>query len=108
MMSASIDKRQKEFAMLLSVGLSSMGIKKMILYESLIYGLKTFLYGLPICILIEYIMYKMTNSNELFEVSYFAYIVSLIVVIIVMVLTFKVGLKKLNKQNIIEILKDDM
>ena len=108
MMSASVDKRQKEFAMLLSVGMSPMGIKKMILYESLIYGFKTFLYGLPICIMIEYVMYKISYSNDLFEISYMAYFISFIVVLIVMLLTFKVGLKKLDKQNIIESLKDDM
>lgn len=108
MMSASIDKRKKEFAMMLSVGMSPTGIKKMIFYESLIYGLKTFLYGLPICILIEWTMYKMGSSYELFQISYTAYIVSFVVIMVVMIMTFKAGLKKLNKQNIIESLKDDM
>lgn len=109
MMSASIDKRQKELAMLVSVGMSHRGIKKMILQESMIYGLKTFLYGLPVCILVEYIIFKVANNGDVvFSISYIAYIISFVVVMVVMYLTFKVGLRKFNKQNIIETLKEDM
>lgn len=111
MMNASIDKRQKEFAMLLSVGMSSFDIKKMILYESMIYGFKTLLYGVPIGIIIEWFMYRQiisSNTINTFSISYVAYLISFIVIMLVMILTFKVGLKKLNKQNIIESLKDDM
>lgn len=111
MMNASIDKRQKEFAMLLSVGMSSFDIKKMILYESMIYGLKTLLYGVPIGIIIEWFMYRQIVSSDTivpFTISYIAYIISFIVIMLVMILTFRIGLKKLNKQNIIESLKDDM
>ncbi len=108
MMNASIDKRQKEFAMLLSVGTSPTGIKKMILYESFIYGFKTLLYGVPISIFIEWILYKQINTLNSFHISIFAYIVSFVVIMFVMLLTFKMSLKKIDKQNIIESLKDDM
>lgn len=109
MMSASIDKRQKELAMLVSVGMSHKAIRKMIFNESLIYGLKTFLYAFPICVLVEYIIYDvMNNGDSVFSISYFAYILSFVVVMIVMYLTFKVGLRKFNNQNIIETLKDDI
>lgn len=109
MMSASIDKRQKEFAMLLSVGMSHRSIKKMIFEESLIYGLKTFIYAFPICVFIEYIIYYQIKTNDtIFSISYFAYIISFVVVMTVMYLTFKVGLRKFNKQNIVETLKDDI
>ena len=57
MMSASIEKRRKEFAMILSVGMSYKDMTKMIFIESFIYGIKTVIYGFPLCLLIEYIMY---------------------------------------------------
>lgn len=109
MMSASIHKRQKEFGMLLSVGMSPKDIQKKILYECLIYGLKTLLYGVPISIAIEYLLYLQLNTENIhFMPAIVAYIISFIVIMLVMVLTFKIGLSKFKKQNIIETLKDDM
>lgn len=109
MMSASIDKRKKEFGMMLSIGMSPKGIQKMIMEESLIYGFKTLLYGLPICIIIEWLMFKQISTNgDYFTISYMAYIISFMVIMIVMLLTFRTALKKFKKQNIIETLKDDM
>ncbi|MEG0577409.1 MAG: FtsX-like permease family protein [Bacilli bacterium] len=111
MMSASINKRKKEFAMMLSVGMSPKGIKKMILNESFIYGLKTLLYGIPLSILVELWLYIKTygqNAEIPFQISYLAYIISFIMIMIVMVITFRVGLRQLKKQNIIESLKEDM
>lgn len=57
MMIASIEKRRKEFGMMLSVGMCPHQIKKMIFYESLIYGIKTLIYGIPLSLLIEWILY---------------------------------------------------
>ncbi|MEG0367196.1 MAG: FtsX-like permease family protein, partial [Coprobacillus sp.] len=112
MMSASINKRKKEFAMMLSVGMSPKGIQKMILNESFIYGLKTLLYGVPLSILVEYWLYIQTygqnNPDISFQISYIAYFISFIMIMFVMVITFRVGLRQLKKQNIIESLKDDM
>lgn len=109
MMSASIDKRKKEFGMMLSVGMSPHGIYKMIWYESLIYGLKTFLYATPISIFIEWLLYNQIHiDGYAFSISYIAYIISFFVIMFVMVLTFQTGLNKFKKQNIIETLKDDM
>lgn len=110
MMNSSISKRKKEFAMMLSMGMSPKGIKKIILYESLIYGFKTFLYGVPLSIAIEYFIFKMTygNNGDPFHISILAYLISFLIIMLVMVITFRFSLRKLNKQNIIESLKDDI
>lgn len=109
MMSASIDHRKKEFGMMLSIGMSPKGIQKMIRHESLIYGLKTLLYGIPISIGIEWLLYnQIYMEGNVFTISYLAYIISFLVIMIVMLLTFRVGLNKFKKQNIIETLKEDM
>lgn len=109
MMSASIDKRKKEFAMLMSVGMSSHSIQKMIWSECFIYGLKTIFYGIPICLIIELIIhYRIIGSESSFTPSIMAYVASFITIMIVMLLTFKICLNRFQKQNIIESLKDDM
>ncbi len=109
MMSASIDKRKRELGMMLSVGMSPKNIRKMLFYESFIYGLKTFIYGLPICIGVEWIFYKqMAGVDTSFVPSFVAYVIAFIVIMMVMLVTFRVGLMKFRKQNIIETLKEDM
>lgn len=107
MMSASVDKRKKEFAMLLSVGMSHRDIKKMIFKECLVYGIKTFIYAFPVCIFVEWLMFRQVSSQLMpFTVSYDAYMISFIVIMGVMLFTFKTALNKLHKQNIIESLKE--
>ena len=109
MMSASIEKRKQELAMLMSVGMSYLAIKKMLLIESLIYGIKTLIYGTPLCLLLEYIIFQSSEyMGQKFVPSWLAYIISFIVVLLVMILTFQIGLSRFRKQNIVETLKDDM
>lgn len=109
MMSASIEKRRKEFGMMLSVGMSPRYIQKMIFYESLIYGIKTFLYGIPLSLFVEWILYKQIEiGNSVFVPSWITYMISFIVIIFVMLFTFRIGMQRLKKQNIIETLKDDI
>lgn len=107
-MIASIEKRKKEFGMLLSMGMSLKNMKKMIFYESLIYGMKTILYGIPLSSILEYILYQTLDLETSFSPNYIAYFLSLIMILFVMVLTFYVGLNRFQKQNIIETLKDDI
>ena len=60
MMSASIEKRKKEFAMFMSIGMSVNDMKKMLWKESSIYGIKSFVYSLPFCIIIEFLLYNLS------------------------------------------------
>lgn len=109
MMSASIDKRKKELGMMLSVGMSPKGVSKMLFYESFIYGMKTLLYGFPICIGIEWLFYDQIKTGQtIFIPSFIAYVIAFVVIMFIMLVTFRVGLNKFKKQNIIETLKDDM
>ena len=109
MMSSSVEKRKKEFAMLMSVGMSPNDIKKMLWKESLVYGLKVLIYSFPICILIEYIFYKRILFIEIpFIPSWIAFIVVFTIIMLIIISTFLIGLNHFKKQNIIEALKDDM
>ena len=78
MMSASIEKRKKEFAMFMSIGMSVNDMKKMLWKESSIYGIKSFVYSLPFCIIIEFLLYNLSSStlpfytfmDSLFDIIY--------------------------------------
>src|SRR5690625_8032956 len=55
--STSISLRKREFGMLKSVGMTPKGFNKMINYESIFYGVKSLLFGLPISIGVMYLIY---------------------------------------------------
>src|SRR5699024_3140707 len=67
--STSIALRRREFAMLKSIGMTPKGFNKMIRYESIFFGLKALLYGLPISIGIMYLMYRAMLDGFMFQFS---------------------------------------
>ena len=61
--------RRREFAMLKSIGMTKKQFHRMIGYESIFYGFKTCLYGLPIAFLIMVILSKtfsLSFENKLY------------------------------------------
>src|SRR5690625_7087132 len=63
--STSIALRKREFGMLKSVGMTPKGFNKMINYESIFYGMKSLLYGLPLSVGVMYLIYNaMAESFE--------------------------------------------
>jgi putative ABC transport system permease protein len=55
--STSIALRKREFAMLKSIGITPNGFNRMLNFESIFYGIKAIIYGLPISFLAMYLMY---------------------------------------------------
>ena len=53
--------------MLKSVGLTPKGFNKILRYESIYYGQKALLYGLPVSILISLLMYNSVSNSFRFE-----------------------------------------
>ena len=101
--------RSKEFAMLKSVGMSSKEFNKMIRLESIMYGTKSLLIGIPLGILGSYGMYKaFAQGIDLgYTLPLPAIIISIIFVFIIVRITMKYSLNKINKQNIIETIRKD-
>ncbi len=54
--STNMNLRRREFAMLRSVGMTPKSFNRMIYFESLFYGLKALLYGLPAALLLSVLM----------------------------------------------------
>jgi putative ABC transport system permease protein len=59
--STNIKLRMPEFAMLTSVGMTPEGVRRMLSLESLFYGLKALIIGLPISFLGYYLLYLGMN-----------------------------------------------
>ena len=101
--------RSKEFAMLKSIGMTSKEFNKMIRLESILYGLKSLLIGIPIGLIGSYFIYdsfaKSLDLGYIFPVN--AIIISIVSVFIIVGLTMKYSLNKINKQNIIETIRKE-
>lgn len=107
--STNIALRRREFAMLKSVGLTPAGFNKMMNYESIFYGLKALLYGLPAGILLSVWMYN--TINRVFQFTFMLpwkeIAVCVIAVFMIVFITMLHSSRKLKKENIIHALKDE-
>ncbi|MFA6308844.1 MAG: FtsX-like permease family protein [Clostridia bacterium] len=107
--STNINLRRKEFAMLRSVGMTPKGFNKMIRFESIFYGLKGLLYGLPISAGIGILLYKIQGSSFEFGFSlpWASYGVAIVLIFIIVMSTMLYSSAKMKKENIIDALKDE-
>ena len=95
--------------MLKSVGITPRGFGKMINYESLFYGIKALLYGLPISLVTSYLLYRaMGNSFEFnFALPWGSVIGAIIAVFVIVGLSMLYSSSKIKKENIIDVLKNE-
>lgn len=101
--------RRQEFAMLKSVGMNRKDFRKMIAYESIFYGIKAILYGVPISILCSMLLYNVISNS--FSFTYVLpitaiIIISVIVSIMIMITTIY-SLFKVRNDNIVETIKNE-
>lgn len=105
----NMNLRKKEFAMLKSIGMTKREFNRMIRLESIFYGVKSLIIGIPIGLLLSYGMYNVfKNSMEMeYVLPYKAIAVAVIFVAIVIGIIMKYSMSKINKQNIIETIRND-
>ncbi|AIQ23878.1 FtsX-like permease family protein [Paenibacillus sp. FSL H7-0737] len=107
--STSISLRKREFAMLKSVGMTPNGFNKMINYESVFYGIKSLLYGLPISIVIMYLIYRsmMSSFSYGFTLPWMSILYVIVAVFIIVSSAMLYSSSKVKKENIIDALKQE-
>lgn len=107
--STSISLRKREFAMLKSVGMTTKSFIKMIRLESLFYGVKALLYGIPVSFLMILIIYQAwrTKFSFGFELPWMALLLAIISVFLIVGLAMMYATQKVKKDTIIEGLKQE-
>ena len=105
----NMNLRKKEFAMLKSIGMTKKEFNRMIRLESIFYGVKSLIIGIPIGLVLSYGMYNVfKNSMEMeYVLPYKAIAVAVIFVAIVIGIIMRYSMSKINKQNIIETIRND-
>lgn len=107
---SNIDLRQKEFAMLKSIGMTKKEFNHMINLEVIFYSTKALIYGISLSLLVTYMEYISTLSiepNELYKLPLTQIIISIVVVIALIYSIMKYSVNKVSKQNIIETIRND-
>lgn len=101
--------RSKEFAMLKSIGLTKREFNRMIRLESLFYGIKSLIIGIPLGLLAGLGIFKAFSINLAtdFVVPYSAIAISIVFVFAVVWLIMRFSISKVQKQNIIETIRND-
>lgn len=101
--------RSKEFAMLKSIGMTKREFNRMIRLESLFYGVKSLIIGIPLGLLAGLGIFKAFSINLAtdFVVPYTAILISIVFVFAVVWLIMRFSISKVQKQNIIETIRND-
>ncbi|WP_400246842.1 ABC transporter permease [Niallia sp. JL1B1071] len=107
--STSISLRKREFAMLRSVGMTPTGFNKMIYFESIFYGIKALMYGIPISIGVIAILYwSISNTFEYgFKLPWLSILLVVIAIFIIVASAMLYSVSKIKKENIIDGLKQE-
>ena len=108
--STNISLRRREFATLKSVGLTSKGMRKMMIFESILYGVKSLLFSLPVSLAMTYLVYLVASDSG-YEMAFYVpwdkFIIAIASVFIIVVLSMIYSIKKVNKENTVETLRNE-
>ncbi len=109
--STSIDLRRKEFAMLKSVGVTPKGFIRMLRFESLFYGLKALVFGLPLGLLCSYFMQQILVAGS-FDIAFYpdwrVYLGVTLAVFFIVGMSMWYATSKVKKDTIVETLKTEI
>ncbi|WP_433945053.1 FtsX-like permease family protein [Paenibacillus sp. SN-8-1] len=107
--STGVSLRKREFAMLRSVGMTPKGFTKMMNYESIFYGAKSLLFGLPLSVVVMYFVYKALGNrfSYAFTLPWMSIITVIAAVFLIVGSAMLYSSAKVKKENIIHALKQE-
>lgn len=109
-LSTGMELRSREFATLRSIGMTDKQFAGMVRLESVFISVKALVIGVPIGILISYLLCVMMNRMDdaiIYEPPYKAIILCIVVVIMLIYAIMKLSMTKLRHNNIIETIKNE-
>lgn len=111
---ASMEGRRKEYAILRSVGMTEKEFSKMIFIESLLFSMKAFLYSFLFSNILLFVINAwmkamqpgVTNPIQI-QYPWISLLISMVLVFLVFILNMFVSLNSMKKDNLIDIIKED-
>lgn len=107
--STNISLRRREFAMLKSVGMSHKEMNHMMNFECILYGSRSLLYGLPVSVLITWLIYLVISEGFTteFYLPWGAIAIAVLSVFAVVFATMMYSMRKIKADNPIDALKNE-
>lgn len=104
----SIITRRKELAALKSIGMSQRDLKKMIIYEALIYGFSGSLQGIFFGCILSYIIYLAVSGVLMVEwtIPYEACLITFVSALFISFLSVLIPLRKIQQDNLIDVIRE--
>lgn len=109
-LSTGMELRSREFATLRSIGMTDKQFAGMVRLESMFISVKALVIGVPLGILISYLLCVIMNRMDgaiIYEPPYKAIILCIVVVIMLIYAIMKLSMTKLRHNNIIETIKNE-
>lgn len=107
--STNIGLRRRDFAMLRSVGLTRGGLGRMMNYECLLYGFKALFWGLPVSVLVTWLIFRSINQG--YQIPFYMPAVPIVIavgsVFAVVFISMLYSMNKIKKDNLIDALKNE-
>lgn len=101
--------RKKEFATLRSIGITNKDIKNMIKLESIFLEVRSLILGIPIGLLISYLIYSIIKNQVDFPyyLPLTSIVFSIIIVFSILYMIMSFAVSKVDKLNIVETIKNE-
>ena len=106
----SIALRKKEFAVLRSIGLTPHGFNKMLLFECILFGVKSLLYGIPVALLVTVLLHLSMTDIVTFDsimIPYSSILIAIVGVFVIVMISMWYATRKIKKDNILDAIREE-
>ena len=107
---SNMELRQKEIAMLKSIGMTKKEFNRMINLETIFYSFKALMYGIVLGLIGTFaihIAYGVKVQGEDLYIPYIPILITIASVFLLVFIIMRYSIRKINKQNIIETIRND-
>lgn len=106
--STNINLRKRELSMLKSIGMGDKSFRKMMNFEAVFYSIKSLFYSIIFSIIVSILIYRGLVFSGLeidYILPYKSLIIGILFVFIIIFLSMKYSIKKIESENIVDNLK---
>lgn len=105
----SINLRRKEFAMLRSMGLTPKGFNRILAFESIFFGIKSLVYGIPASLGVVYLLSLAFNgmADQKFVIPWNSIGIVVLGVFLIVFITMWYASGKIKKENILDAIREE-
>ncbi len=105
----NMELRSREFAMLKSIGMTKKEFRRMVWLESVFYGIKSLLIGIPVGIVLSVCFYKAFSEGiEMpYQLPYGGILIAIAAVFVLLFATTQYSMNKINRKNIVETIQNE-